>query len=111
MVHYVYLVAYHEGTRKRVPAHWAIMVTSDSDGSTGKVYHAIGNPFQGYHHEIKPSYNISKTKRRYTRTLLDTIEDAALDSLDQIALSVGCPSRSPAPLDPFAVKSPHLDTR
>ncbi|KAH7207389.1 hypothetical protein DER44DRAFT_374173 [Fusarium oxysporum] len=102
MVLYVSLVAYHDQGRRRAPAHWAIMVTTTEHGNVGKVYHAIGSPFHGYHPEIKPTYDISKTKRRFTRIALGIMDDAWLGHVEQVARSIKGADKSPNPLDPFA---------
>ncbi|KAF5649969.1 phosphotransferase family [Fusarium sp. NRRL 52700] len=78
------------------------MVTTTENGKKGKVYHAIGSPFHGYTPEIKSSYDIGATKRRYTRTLLSRMDDAWLDHVEQVARSLPAAGKSPNPLDPFA---------
>lgn len=104
MVHYVSLITYPETrSRRPVPAHWAIIVTRSRDDLAGQVYHAIGNPFQGYDFELKPKYNLSNTFREYTKTLLGQIDDAWLPQLAVIATSLGRLPPSQQPLDPFAV--------
>lgn len=105
MVYYVSLVIYHDGGRKRVPAHWAILVTPREDKLEGRVYHAIGSPFHGYSPDIKENYNLAATKRRHTLVSLGHIDDAKLSSFDETARSIPTPGKSPSPLDPFAVRN------
>ncbi|KAF5002390.1 hypothetical protein FGRMN_402 [Fusarium graminum] len=78
------------------------MVTTTENEPIGRVYHAIGSPFHGYMPDIKPAYDISRTKRKYTRTTLGTMDDAWLDQVEQIARALKGPDKSPNPLDPFA---------
>jgi len=105
MVLYVKLVIYHEVTRRRVPAHWAILVTKEEDKNVGVVYHAVGSPFQGYLFNIKERYNLESTKRHYTVIALGQVHDAWGSKLGDIGASVPTPGISPTPLDPFAVST------
>lgn len=76
---------------------------SKPDDTKGTVYHAIGSPFHGYTPEVKPSYDISKTKRVPSRVSLGVVHGTTHTRLAEIAKSVVAPDRSPSPLDPFAV--------
>ncbi|KAK7996660.1 hypothetical protein PG989_004700 [Apiospora arundinis] len=102
MVQYVSLIAYHESGRRRVPSHWAIFVRAREEILEGRVYHAIGNPFQGYALEIKESHNLAASRRRYTLVPLGSFDDSKMGSVDETAHSTPAPGLSPTPLDPFA---------
>lgn len=93
MVHYASLLAYHDQGRRRAPAHWAVMVTPTEGGDVGNVYHAIGSPFHGYQTDVKVQYDISKTRRRYTRIPLGKMDDAWAGRLEEIARSIKAPGR------------------
>ncbi|KAK4206312.1 hypothetical protein QBC37DRAFT_435126 [Rhypophila decipiens] len=100
MVMYGYLLVYHE--RRSVPAHWAFFVTDEENGQSGRVYHAVGSPFTGYQVEVKPSYSLANTRRRYSIIFLGQIADSWRDQLSGYANNVAAPGISPSPLDPFA---------
>ncbi|KAK6853769.1 hypothetical protein PG990_009106 [Apiospora arundinis] len=103
MTHNVSLIIYHgAAVAKQVPAHWAIMVAPSDDPMTGRVYHAIGNPFQGYQPEIKESYDLEATRRRHTVVPLGQVNSPDWSSWDGISQSIPRPGISPSPLDPFA---------
>jgi hypothetical protein len=104
MVLYVYLIVYHE--RRNVPGHWAILVTNTENGLDGQVYHAVGSPFHGYRVEVKPSYDLSRTRRRYTLVFLGCVDDSWLDELAGAAMSISAAGISSTPLDPWAVSIP-----
>lgn len=103
MVQYVSLIIYPESGRKRVPAHWGILMRAREDKLEGVVYHAIGSGFQGYSPDIKRDYNLAATKRKYILVPLGTIDDSHMSSVDETALATPAPGLSPTPLDPFAV--------
>ena len=70
----------------------------------GPVYHAIGNPFQGYNLEVKVSYEVGLTSRKYTTVSLGRVNGAwDVKPLEDIANTVQMPPLSKTPLDPFAV--------
>ncbi|KAK4139038.1 hypothetical protein BT67DRAFT_459800 [Trichocladium antarcticum] len=99
MVMYAYLLVYPQ---RRVPAHWAILVTPVEDGTAGQVYHAVGSPFTGYQVEVKPSYDLSETSRTHSIVFLGYIDESWQDQLAEIAQGIKAPGVSPRPLDPFA---------
>ncbi|KAK4152097.1 hypothetical protein C8A00DRAFT_35224 [Chaetomidium leptoderma] len=99
MVMYAYLLMY---PKPRVPAHWAVFVTPVEDGTVGQVYHAVGSPFTGYQVEVKPSYDLSETKRAHLLVFLGYIDESWQDQLAESAQSIKAPGVSPKPLVPFA---------
>ncbi|KAM5487993.1 hypothetical protein MaudMau93_004387 [Microsporum audouinii] len=103
MTLYVYLVVYPKS--KSVPAHWAILVTTIKDGKSGQVYHAVGNPFQGYSVEVKDSYDLSRTLKKFSVVFLGCLDDGWNSQLTDIAYGIEAPGSSSTPLDPFAVSS------
>jgi hypothetical protein len=108
MVYSVYLVVYHTGGRRRVPAHWAILVTDSEGDLNGDLFHAVGSPFQGYQVGVKRNYNLSETQRKYSAILLGYIDDSQVDYLSGYATAVQAPGVSSTPLDPFAVSNPTM---
>ncbi|KAM5466996.1 hypothetical protein MauCBS54593_005616 [Microsporum audouinii] len=100
MTLYVYLVVYPKS--KSVPAHWAILVTTIKDGKSGQVYHAVGNPFQGYSVEVKDSYDLSRTLKKFSVVFLGCLDDGWNSQLTDIAYGIEAPGSSSTPLDPFA---------
>jgi hypothetical protein len=101
----VFLVVYPE--RGNVPAHWGMLVPSQNGAEQGKMIHAVGAPFTGYTVEIKPSYDLGKTKKRNFKVSLGYIDAAKLGYLEEVAKSVKAPGVSKKPLDPFGVGYAH----
>jgi hypothetical protein len=99
--HEVFLVVYPE--RANVPAHWGMLVPSQNGAEQGTMIHAIGAPFTGYTVEIKPSYDLGNTKKRYMKISLGYIDESKLGSITEVARSVKAPGVSKRPLDPFGV--------
>lgn len=103
MVLYVYLIVYPE--RTNVPAHWSILVTNSENGKRGPVYHAIGAPFMGYQVEVKPDYDLAKTRKRHTVVFIGCVDDNWSAQLATMAHLVAAPGPSSTPLDPFSVSA------
>lgn len=100
-----------KGHRCQCAVLQVLLITSTDGGDVGIVYHAIGSPFHGYSPDIKPQYDISKTKRRLSRISLGKLDDDSLPSLGQISKAVRAPNKSPNPLDPFAVSKLQLPSQ
>ena len=106
MTREVFLAVYHE-VRANTPAHWAFYIPDFDGAITGTVYHAVGNPFQGYSFEKKVSYDLSKTKKRYDKISLGSIHDDWVPQLESKAQGVETPGVSKKPLDPWSVGEIH----
>ena len=59
----LYLVVYHS---RLFAAHWALWIptyANETVGDVGKVIHVEGSPSEGFSHQFKRNYDISKTSR------------------------------------------------
>jgi hypothetical protein len=102
MAREIFLVVYAE-KKNYVPAHWSMFIPHVNEGVKGEIIHAIGNPFIGYQLEIKPDYDISRTRRPHEMISLGSIDESWLPHLKSKAEGVKTPGSSKKPLDPFAV--------
>ena len=70
----IYLVVYHS---RLFAAHWALWVPTyenETVGDVGKVIHVEGNPREGFSHEFKRSYDMSRTLRSRSIILLSWVD-------------------------------------
>jgi hypothetical protein len=65
-----------------------MLVPSQNGAEQGTMIHAVGASFTGYTVEIKPSYDLSKTKKRHLKVSLGYIDEAKLVYLTEVAKSV-----------------------
>jgi hypothetical protein len=100
MPHELQLIVYHEISR--APAHWTMFIPDSAEAVDGKIIHIMGKQDAGYRLEIK-QYDISRTRKRYTRRLIASIHDDWLPHLDSKARGVTVPARDRRSSDPFAV--------
>lgn len=107
MVHYLYLIVFLDPGRKPVPAHWAVLITPGDGQRQGVKHHAVGSPFRGYQYEKEQHCDLEATDRPYTAVLLENIDDAWTDRIDELAASIAVPGLSSTPLDPFVVRQTH----
>ena len=100
----LHLIQYRQVSWQR--AHFAIYVHQSScsaaQADTGTLINVIGNPVNGFVHEIRTSYDLAQEKRKYETTYLTTINLSQLDAMIQVAHSIEPPRRSEnfmAPVD------------
>ena len=104
----IHLIQYRQVSWQR--AHFAIYVhqssSSTADSGTGTLINVIGNPINGFVHEIKPDYHLTSEPLKYDRIYLTTIDLSHVDAMIKVAQAVEPPKKSEnfmAPVD--AVKN------
>ena len=92
----VHLIQYRQVAWQR--AHFAIYVHQSSsftaEDRTGTLINVVGNPINGFLHEIKPDYDLAQEKLKHEVTYLTAIDLSHLDKLIKIAQAVEPPEKS-----------------
>lgn len=100
----VHLIQYRQVSWQR--AHFAIYIHQSSsstvEADAGTLINVIGNPINGFVHEIRPDYNLAREELKHEVTYLTTIDVSNLDTMIKIAQAIEPPRRSEnfmAPVD------------
>lgn len=117
-IRYISAVSYHS---PQFPAHWGIWIPSSANPAVGKLIHVVGNPRDGFEHEIKRNHTFVGTKRMFTMLMLSevdskyiidsvpgkpSVDTTAVDEIERIALSTPAPGKSLKSSDSAAVGTP-----
>ena len=98
------LIQYRQISWQR--AHFAIYVhnpaSSAAQADTVTLINVVGNPINGFVHEIKPDYHLTSEPLKHETTYLTTIDLSHIDAMIKVAQGIEPPKRSEdflAPVD------------